>query len=79
MTRVILTPKREGVEWRFDNDGEFISYGWNEPIVRGGGQFIFSNYDWEMTAEIGPSKKYAELIERLGEDKANEAWEVLFG
>jgi len=80
VTQVILTPKREDVAWDIERESEDYSYGYDYgrlPI--GAPKYIFDSSDWDIQAELGPSKKYAELIERLGEGAANDAWEVLFG
>lgn len=77
---MILTPKREDVSWDVEQDSEEVHYGYTyDRLPVGAPKYVFSGSEWEIRAEIGPSQKYAELVSRLGEDKANEAWEVLFG
>ena len=80
ITQVALTPKREDVGWEIEQESEEVTYGYDYGRVPvGAPRWVFSGSDWEFRAELGPSKKYGELVDRLGEDQANEAWEVLFG
>lgn len=75
--RVILTPKDESnVSWEIrGNDVLEDLYYFPERKQ----ELVFNRAEWDMQVETGPSEKYTMLIDLLGEEKAREAWQVLFG